>query len=388
VIRLTNEVTQRPTAVKRRQDQGLVEEELSMVTMKDVARAAGVSQAAVSYAYSRPEKLSDGQRRFIMETAGRLGYAGPSAAGVSLRSGRSGAIGVMLMDTLEYAFTDPSTRSLLQGVVQTHRFDDLALTLLPLPHRGISADRDTPHGGDQAARRGVVDGVIVHSLPDDHPALLTLRSRGIPMVIVDAPHLPGIPLVGIQDRQAARGQVDHLLELGHRRIGILAERLLPDGFLGVVDADRRSRSTERVVRERIKGYEAACSAAGLDFERVPIVEAGGFTVAAGMSAARMLLDGAELTAIVTTSDTMAVAALEVARERGLRVPEDLSVIGFDDAPEAEQHGLTTIRQPMVRKGSLAAEILFALLRGDASPGDVSLPTELVQRATTSPPHRG
>lgn len=359
-----------------------------MVTMKDVARAAGVSQAAVSYAYSRPEKLSAGQRQSIMDTASRLGYAGPSAAGVSLRSGRSGAIGVMLMDTLEYAFTDPSTRSLLQGIVQTRRFDDLALTLLPLPRHGTSADGDPPRGGDEAARRGVVDGVIVHSLPDDHPALLTLRSRGIPMVIVDAPHLPGIPLVGIQDRQAARHQVDHLLELGHRRIGILAERLLPDGCHGVVDAERRGRSTERVVRERIRGYEAACSAAGLDFERVPIVEAGGFTVAEGMAAARTLLDGDEVTAVVTTSDTMAVATLAVARERGLRVPEDLSVVGFDDAPEAERHGLTTIRQPMVRKGSLAAEILFALLRGEAGPGDVVLPTELLRRATTSHPRQG
>ena len=348
-----------------------------MVTMKDVAKAAGVSQAAVSYAYSRPEKLSEGQRRFIMETAARLGYAGPSAAGVSLRSGRSGAIGVMLMDTLEYAFTDPSTRSLLEGIVQTRRFDDLALTLLPLPHRG-----DTPDTGDEAARRGGVDGVIVHSLPDDHPALLTLRARGIPMVIVDAPHLPGIPLVGIEDRAAARGQVEHLLELGHRRLGILAERLVPDGFTGPVDAARRGRGIERVVRERVTGYEDACAAAGLDFDRVSLVEAGGFTMAAGKSAAHTVLD-AEVTAVVATSDTMALATLEAARERGLRVPEDLSVIGFDDAPEAERHGLTTIRQPMVHKGRIAAEVLFALLSGDPAPEDVSLPTELVQRGTTA-----
>jgi DNA-binding LacI/PurR family transcriptional regulator len=353
-----------------------------MVTMKDVARAAGVSQAAVSYAYSRPEKLSEGQRRAIMETAARLGYAGPSAAGISLRSGRSGAIGVMLMDTLEYAFTDPSTRSLLEGIVQTRRFDDLALTLLPLPHRG-----DAPDTGDEAARRGVVDGVIVHSLPDDHPALLTLRSRGIPMVIVDAPHLPGIPLVGIPDQQAARGQVEHLVDLGHRRIGIVAERLLPDGFTGVVSTARRARSTERVVRERLKGYEVACTAAGLDFERVPIVEAGGFSVAEGMSAARTLLDHGDLTAVVTTSDTMAIATLDVARERGLRVPEDLSVIGFDDVPEAARHDLTTIRQPMVHKGRLAAEVLFTLLNGDPKPEDVSLPTELVRRRTTSRPRQ-
>ncbi|WP_206790331.1 LacI family DNA-binding transcriptional regulator [Amycolatopsis sp. MtRt-6] len=345
-----------------------------MVTMKDVARAAGVSQAAVSYAYSRPEKLSAGQRRAIMATAARLGYAGPNAVGVSLRSGRSGAIGVMLMDTLEYAFTDPSTRCLLEGIVRTRRFDDLGLTLLPLPH----------DGGDQAALRGLVDGVIVHSLPDDHPALLTLRARDIPMVVVDAPHLPGVPLVGIADREAGRWQVEHLLDLGHRRLGIIAERLVPDGRHGMVDAERRARCAERVVRERITGYQEACEAADLDFERIPLVEVGGFDLTAGVAAAHSLLAGHDVTAVVATSDTMARAVLDAAAERGLRVPGDLSVIGFDDAPEAAPRGLTTIRQPMVYKGQLAAELLFTQLRGDPKPDDVYLPTDLVRRSTTGP----
>ncbi len=356
-----------------------------MVTMKDVARAAGVSQAAVSYAYNRPEKLSAAQRQAIMEIAARLGYAGPNAVGASLRSGRSGAIGVMLMDTLEYAFTDPSTRCLLEGIVQTRRFDDLALTLLPLPHRGAPAAVGEPRSGDQAALRGLVDGVIVHSLPDDHSALLTLQSRGIPMVVADAPHLPGVPLVGIADRESAREQVEHLLGLGHRRLGIIAERLLPDGFHGLVDARRRARCAERVVRERIAGYQEACEAAGLDFEQVPVVEAGGFDLAAGVPAAHDLLSGHEVTAVVATSDTMAIAVLEAARDRGLRVPEDLSVVGFDDAPEAAPRGLTTIRQPMVHKGRIAAELLFGLLRGDPQPDDVYLPTELVRRHTSGAP---
>jgi DNA-binding LacI/PurR family transcriptional regulator len=356
-----------------------------MVTMKDVARAAGVSQAAVSYAYSRPEKLSEGQRRAIIETAARLGYAGPNSIGTSLRSGRSGAIGVMVMDTLEYAFTDPSTRSLLEGVVQTRRFDNLALTLLPLPHRGVPVAVGEPLSGDQAALRGLVDGVIVHSLPDDHPALLTLQTRGIPMVIVDAPRLPNTPLVGIADRAAANEQVQHLIQLGHSRLGVIAERLCPDGFSGIVDAKRRAGSTERVVRERILGYQDACQAAGVNFERVPIVEAGGFSVEAGMRAAHTLLADEDLTAVVATSDTMAISVLEVAAELGLHVPEDLSVVGFDDAPEAQIRGLTTIRQPMVDKGRLAAEILFALLRDEPKPDDISLPTEFVQRRTTSHP---
>lgn len=351
-----------------------------MVTMKDVARAAGVSQAAVSYAYSRPNKLSQEQRRHIMETAARLGYPGPNIVGASLRSGKIGAIGVMLMDTLAYAFTDPSTHSLLQGIVRSHIFDDFALTLLPLPHDSESAASRVP---DRSALRGLVDGIIVHSLPDDHPALLTLRSRGIPIVIVDAPHLAGVPLVGIPDRQAARGQMEHVLQLGHERIGIIAERLIPDGFRGYVTEERLALGTERVVRERVTGYREAYEAAGGNFEAVPIVEAGAFDVAAGTDIAQTLLGDHNVTAVVTTSDTMAVAALQVARQRGLLVPADLSVIGFDDAPEAERWNLTTIRQPMVEKGRLAAAMLFDMLSDDTEPADVSLPTDLVIRGTTS-----
>ncbi|MGW3472360.1 LacI family DNA-binding transcriptional regulator [Saccharopolyspora sp. NPDC000995] len=350
-----------------------------MVTMKDVARAAGVSQAAVSYAYSRPGKLSEGQRQHILETADRMGYAGPNVVGASLRSRKIGAIGVMVMDTLEYAFTDPSTKFLLEGVVSSGRLGEQALTLLPLPH-----DSDPVNGRGRQALRGLVDGVIVHSLPDDHPDLPALSSRNIPVVIVDAPLLPGVPLVGIADRDAARKQFEHVLRLGHERIGILAERLLPDGFHGRVNADRRALGTERVVRERIEGYREAFDSAGGDFEQVPVVEAGAFDRESGSRAARILLDDHDLTAIVATSDTMAIAALDTARQRGLRVPADLSVIGFDDAPDAEARGLTTIRQPMVEKGRIATEMLFEILSG-AEPDSVTLPTELIIRATTTVP---
>ncbi|MGW3472265.1 LacI family DNA-binding transcriptional regulator [Saccharopolyspora sp. NPDC000995] len=353
-----------------------------MVTMKDVAQAAGVSQAAVSYAYSRPGKLSEGQLRHIMETAVKLGYPGPNVVGASLRSRKTGAIGVMVMDTLKYAFTDPSTKCLLEGVVRSDRLSDQALTLLPLPH-----EPEPVTGRGRQALRGLVDRVIVHCLPDDHPGLLALRSRNIPIVVVDPPRIPGVPLVDIPDREAARSQLEHLLGLGHERIGIIAERLLPDGFHGPVSSDRRAKTTERVVRERLEGYREAFEAAGEDFERVPIVEAGAFDFTSGARSARALLHEHDLTAVVATSDTMALAALDVARQRGLNVPTDLSIIGFDDAPDAQIHGLTTIRQPMIEKGRLAAEMLFEMLSDALEPSDVTLPTELVVRETTAPPNR-
>jgi len=357
-----------------------------MITMKDVALAAGVSQAAVSYAYSRPSKLSPARVRHIMETAARLGYPGPNVAGSSLRSGKTGAIGVMLMDTLSYAFTDPSTKALLEGVVQDHKLDELALTLLPLPHSvesKNSAAAPTNDGG-RSALRGLVDGVIVHSLPDDHPGMLVLSSRNVPMVIVDAPRLPGVPLVGIQDKSAARQQVRHVLELGHHDVGVVVERLKPDGFRGIVDASRRNESVERVNRERVKGYREEYESAGRDFSAMPMVEAGAFDLNSAAAAARLLLDSHQLTAVVTTSDTMAMGVINVARERGLRVPEDLSVIGFDDAPGAGECGLTTIRQPMVEKGHIAAQKLIELMSGNLEVDSVILPVELLVRDTTGP----
>lgn len=350
-----------------------------MITMKDVALAAGVSQAAVSYAYSRPAKLSAGQVQHIMATAARLGYPGPNIVGASLRSGKLGAIGVMVMDTLAYAFTDPSTKALLEGVVQSHKLDDLALTLLPLPH-----DAAALADGGRSALRGLVDGVIVHSLPDDHPALLVLRSRNIPIVIVDAPRIGGLPLVGIRDREAAREQIRHVMELGHTNIGVVVERLKPDGHRGMVDAVRRHESVERVNRERVEGYREELEAAGMDFDAVPIVEAGAFDEASGREVCQLLLDSSDLTAIVTTSDTMAIATVKAARDRGLDVPGDLSVIGFDDAPDAAAFELTTIRQPMVDKGHIAATMLVELMAGNDEIDGVTLPHEMVVRGTTGP----
>lgn len=343
-----------------------------MPTMKDVARAAGVSQAAVSYAYSRPSKISAAQVEHIFEVAGSLGYAGPSSIGASLRSGKTGAVGLMVTDTLAFAFADPSTRLLLESIVRSPSLDGLNLTLIPLP-RGDDS---------RSGLRGLVDGLIVHALPDDHPGLLTLQARGIPVVVVDAPLLPQVPSIGIADRDAGRTQVEHLLALGHRRIGILTDRLRPDGHQGEVTAERLAGSAERVVRERLAGYADALAAVGLSINATPIFEAGGFDDAAGRRATGQLLDRHVVTSIVCVSDTMAVAALNELAARGLDVPGAISVIGFDDAPVAATRGLTTIHQPLTEKGTLAAEMLGRLMAGETDILSIRLPSALVVRGTT------
>ncbi len=354
------------------------------VSMKDVALAAGVSQPAVSYAYNKPSEISDAQREHILGVAKRLGYPGPNVRGRSLRSGRVGAIGLMIMDELPYAFTDPSTVALLRGIAEINEQSNVALSLFPL-QKSIAND---PASGTSLAVRGFVDGLIVHSLPDHYPGIEVAIRQGIPLVVVDAPLIEGTPFVGIDDFEAGRAQMRHLVEQGHRGIGIVVERLRPDGVRGEVSARRLARSTERVVSARLKGYLSVLEDVGLGFGEVAIVEAGGFDEAAADWAAAQLLARPGLSAIATTSDVMALAVLKAARESGIAVPSALSVIGFDDIPEAAGAGLTTIRQPLIDKGREAARILDALL--GAAPGEQQVertifPTECIVRATTAPP---
>jgi DNA-binding LacI/PurR family transcriptional regulator len=354
------------------------------VSMKDVAIAAGVSQPAVSYAYNKPSEISDSQREHILKVAKELGYPGPNVRGRSLRSGRVGAIGLMIMDALPYAFADPSTIGVLKGIGEFGELSSVALSLFPLQRE--FAESSVVSKGMSLALRGLVDGLIAHCLPDNYPGIEIALKQGIPMVLVDAPVIEGLPFVGIDDFGSGKAQMQHLLDLGHRRIGIIAERLRPDGQKGYVSRRRIQESTEHVVSERISGYLTAAQAAGLSFDDLVVVEAGGFDYADGYWAAERLLEKKGITAVAATSDVMALSMLTAARERRMSVPKQLSVIGFDDIPEAVGANLTTIRQSLVEKGRVAAQMLHELLNAEdpeaVEARRIILPTELIVRTST------
>ena len=330
------------------------------VSMKDVARAAGVSQPAVSYAYNRPSKISEAQRNQIFAIARKIGYPGPNALGRSLRSGKVGAIGVMMMDKLSLAFDDPAMNALLKGIGQSGEFEDMALTLFPLRHRGPLPESG-PEEHPSLAVRGLVDGLIITTLPDNHPIIANVIDRRIPFVVVDSPKVKTANFVGIDDYAAAQTQLRHLIDLGHRKIGVLIDRLNPDGHSGYVTRERFLKSKEAVVRERLRGYVDAAADIGLDFASLRIYEAGALGLTAGQAAAFNLLTSARITAVVATSDVMALACMEAAEDLDIEVPRKLSIVGFDDIPEAVQAGLTTIRQPMVEKGIVAAKMIIAIV---------------------------
>jgi DNA-binding LacI/PurR family transcriptional regulator len=354
-------------------------------TMKDVAAAAGVSRTTVSNAYNRPGKLSVAVRARVLAAARELGYPGPDPVARSLRTGRVGALGVLLAEALTFAFDDPAAILLLQEVAKAGQLADMGLSLLPAPPERPTGTATVT----QAVTRAVVDGFLVYHLPDGHPSIPALLGRRLPTVVVDGPDLQGVPLVGVDDRGGARQAAEHLLALGHRRIGVLVDRIAADAYRGPVDDQRRAASGFRAAHLRLAGYADALQAAGLAWGSIPIQECGVPNRASGHAGAAALLDRMpELTAILATTDLLAHGAIQAAHQRDLPIPGALSVVGFDDLPDASTD-LTTVHQPLADKGRIAARLLLQALDGAVTPASrIELPTRLTVRgSTTRPPSR-
>jgi DNA-binding LacI/PurR family transcriptional regulator len=352
-------------------------------TARDVATELGVSVKTVSNAFNRPDQLSAALRDRILTTAADLGYAGPDPVAGGLRRGRVGAVGVAYANRLSYAFDDPATRELLAGMTSVAESAGVGLMLLP-----GSSD---PATRARAVSAAVVDGLLASSLADDDPLLSTAIARRIPLVVVDQPRPgrlpPEVAWVGIADRPAAALAAEHLLRLGHRRLGVVSFGLRRSPPRGPADRAEQEAATYAVSRDRLAGYRDAIEAHGLDWWQVPVFQGTDSTPEEGAAGAAALLSGTPRpTALLCLSDRLAEGALHVARNLGLRVPGDLSVAGFDDAvPTAATLGLTTVRQPHRAKGEQAAHALLRLLAGEGPAlRHPPLPTELVIRATTGP----
>jgi DNA-binding LacI/PurR family transcriptional regulator len=346
-------------------------------TLATVAEAVGVSRTTVSNAYNRPDQLTPELRDRILETARQLGYAGPDPAGRRLRQGRAGAVGVLLTERLSYAFADSAAVAFLEGLARRCEDAAEALVLIPLG------------AGEEAAavvREAFVDALCIYSLPDRHPAVDASLERRLPVVLVDGPRVSATTFVGIDDRGGARAVAEHLIGLGHRRLAIIVPTLVFDGREGRVDEERLREAAYHNDRERLAGVREGLEAAGIGWEAVMIEERSNSQEAGAAAAQSLLAETPRPTAIVATTDQLALGAIRGARELGLEVPTELSVAGFDDIPEAARSRppLTTVRQPHVGKGTLAGDRLFELLDGSEAP-DTVLPVELVVRESTTPP---
>ena len=324
------------------------------MTLATIAAELGVSRMTVSNAYNRPEKLSPALRERVLATAKRLGYAGPDPLAATLSRGRIGALGLIFDDPLPYAFTDPAAVLFFEGVAAVCERERVGLSLVP-SRLGTPPETDL-------TRTALVDGFIVYSDVADDGRLDVIEARDLPLVIADGPPRGDAPCVGIDDRGRRAGG------------GRAPARARPPP-----DRDRRAAALTRRLRGPVRrappgdasATTARASASPASAPRSRPPASTGRSVAieeraphgrdAGRRAAAALLDRAERpTALLAMSDELAIGALHAAEERGLAVPGELSIIGFDDTPAASdaRPPLTTIAQPHREKGETAARMLL------------------------------
>ena len=287
----------------------------------------------------------------------------------TLSRGKTGSVGLVLDYPLTTAFTDPGTVQFLHGVAAGCEAQGLGLTLVPR----------IEGGGAALIQNALVDGFVIYCVQPGDPRMDAVLARKLPFARVDFDVEPGMIDVNIDDEAGARQIAEHLTALGHRRIGIV----LPHDHRGATGEEARTVAWHHVTKSRLDGWRAGLEAAGIDWTSVPLASGPDKLREAGRVAGGRLLDRADRpTAIIALSDVLALGVIEAAAERGISVPGDLSVAGFDDVPEAAAATppLTTIRQPHQLKGSEAVRLL---LEGPEAES-VLLPIELVVRASTAP----
>jgi DNA-binding LacI/PurR family transcriptional regulator len=344
------------------------------VKLKDVAEAAGVSQGTASNVWNRPELVREEVRERVLETARAMGYGGPSPKGRLLRAGKANAIGVAAAEPLDYFFADPWARRLMTEVARVCNERGAGLALV-----SVAGGRHLAWSIESA----LVDGFLLRC---GGPELLVeiTQKRGLPFVALSLDtEEPDVPAIDIDDFGAAREIARHLLGLGHRRIAVLGIGLGPGPGRIAPDRVRATRFVN--VRERALGYWAALAEAGIGEEEVPVhaVLNDGENVA---EALELLFGGPgpHPTALLAMSDKVALAALQALAARGIAVPGQVSVVGFDDVPEASlaKPSLTTVAQPFA---AIAERSVAAILDGTIPQGREILPLELVVRESSGPP---
>ncbi|WP_433336703.1 LacI family DNA-binding transcriptional regulator [Spirillospora sp. CA-294931] len=320
------------------------------VTMAQVARRCGVSLMTVSYCYNQPDRVAPDTLRRVREAAAELGYRGPDPTARSLRRRHNDAIGVVLGEHLAYAFEDPQARRFLAGVAEVCRERGVGLNLIPTTGQDGDVDR---------VKSASVDGYIVWTTVDSDPVLAVVTGLAKPVAVHGGPAVPGARVVTIDNRGSARALAARAFS-GARRPAVLSFPFGRDHRPRLETGPDPESAEFPVTRERLLGIYDHCRDAGLDPRRLPVAVAARNDRAGAAALADRLLDA---DAVIAMSDQLAFAVLDAARRRGLDVPGELAVAGWDDDPDAARAGLTTITQSLHDQGRTCA--LIAL--GDRTP---------------------
>jgi LacI family transcriptional regulator len=329
------------------------------VTIATIAEAAGVSVPTVSRVLNGRTDVSPETRDRIEHLLREHDYR-PRNSRQPLRAG--------LIDLVFHDLDSPWAVELIRGVEEVTHAAGVG-TVVSAVHRRTASTRQWL----QNLRSRQSDGVILVISDGAGPVYTELHRLNVPMVIIDPAGgaAADVPTIGATNWSGGRSATEHLISLGHTRIGL-------------VEGPRNLMCS----RARLDGYRAALESAGLRVDR-RLIEPGDFRHEAGFAAGQRLLDRDEAdrpTAIFASSDQMALGVYEAARLLGLRVPDDVSIVGFDDLPEARWSSppLTTVRQPLADMGGLAARTVLRLSRGEPiETPRVELATELVVRESTA-----
>jgi len=332
-----------------------------MATIYDIAKHVGVSAGTVSRALTRPDKVLPATRKRIEQAAAKLGYV-PNTVARTLKTQRSGKILVTVPD-----IANPFFAQILQGAEDAAQAAGYAVLLGDTQHQ---AEREERYA--QMLRRNEADGLIVlgHRLPPTARAIVQKGGKAAPVVNgCEFEPTMGIPSVHIDNTAAARVAMEHLYGLGHERIAVVG-----------------GPSDNPLHQQRVEGVRAAARSRGR-LRQLTIVP-GDFSLAAGHAAALALLAGSPTpTAIFCFSDQMALGALAACRDRGLCVPDEVSIVGFDDLASSRflTPPLTTVMQPMQEIGDRAVKLLLAIIEGVDVPLQQTLDFSLMVRGSTAAP---
>jgi DNA-binding LacI/PurR family transcriptional regulator len=330
-------------------------------TSRDVAKMAGVSRTTVSFVLNDVPnvQISEDTRRRVWQAADQLGYY-PDASARSLARQRSGNVGVVLCNSTDRLFSDVFLTEILSGIHEVIHPQGYHILLEAIE------DMAAPDAYIGLVRSRQVDGLIVSGPRSDDYPLRVLEDEGFPVVVLG--HLPETSLcrVDIDNARAVRTVVDYLLYRGHRRIAFISQ----------------GPPIYAATEARLRGYMQALSAAGLPYDQ-SLVCYGEFGQAGGYDAMKSLLQLEERpVAVLAGSDLVALGALAALRDAGLRVPDDVALVGFDDVPTASDvtPSLTTVHLPAQLLGRTAAEMLMRLVGGEeVARRTILLDTHLVIR---------
>ena len=345
------------------------------IKLKDVAKAAGVSQGTASNVFSKPEVVREEVREHVLAVAKELGYAGPSVTGRLLRQGKVNAVGVAAIEPISYFFEDLWARQLMSEISEICDARGAGVAL-------VSALNDERLAWNIPS--ALVDGFILLCVEGGEKLVDVTRQRQLPYVALAIGAADStVPAIGVDNVGGARMAAEHLIGLGHRRLAILSTSLSEGGSGQRTEAEVLA-ATYSTSRDRAVGYWQAMDAAGIARDSVPVFETREDEASTHAAMADMFAAAETPTAILAMSDKVAMHAVDWLFRNGRTVPGDVSVVGFDGVPEAAvaTPKLTTIEQPMEEIARLAVD---AALGGKQVEGRQVLQGRLAVRETTAPP---